>query len=219
MPSSLAARQIGRIAFGVVLLVGLAWLLVGATKLSFRCSQDTPLDAAAILTLTWVAAFVVGGIAQLAARRTRLDPATLLTRSLVIPTLGVALVLPITLHMPFALLIGGLDGFDFWVEVSVWITGLAHLVFAWMCAVRAYQLAAGRPAWSPRRIYVVTLIVSCVPFVVLWAVPPVLVAVTALPFIPMLRWLAAVAERERAELGSGPFALPRAVVMGSPPSV
>ncbi|HEY0476086.1 MAG TPA: hypothetical protein VGD37_01100 [Kofleriaceae bacterium] len=90
---------------------------------------------------------------------------------------------------------------------------LAHLVFAALCGLRGHQLVAGKPAFSPRKIYVATLLTSCVPFVVLWAIPPVLVAITALPFIPMLHAMERRIARERLELATVIQALPRAVAV------
>jgi hypothetical protein len=85
-------------------------------------------------------------------------------------------------------------------------------VFAYMCVMRAHQLTADRPAWTPGRIYTATVLTSCVPFALLYAIPPILVAVTAamcLPFVHALgRWIA----REHNEISQGVHPLPRAVV-------
>jgi Flp pilus assembly protein TadB len=53
---------------------------------------------------------------------------------------------------------------------------------------------------TPRQIYIITLLTSCVPFVLLWAIPPTLVAITALPFVPMLHAMRRRIDRERAEI-------------------
>jgi hypothetical protein len=49
------------------------------------------------------------------------------------------------------------------------------------------------------------------PFVVLYAIPPALVALTALPFLPLLRAMERIVTRERDELAGAPHVLPRAV--------
>lgn len=95
----------------------------------------------------------------------------------------------------------------------MWITGFAHLVFAITSAMRGYQLVMGRPAYSPRRIVIVTLITSCVPFIALAGIPPLLVGATALPLVPLLRAMERLVTRERAEVAAAPHALPRAVAV------
>jgi hypothetical protein len=86
-------------------------------------------------------------------------------------------------------------------------------VFATASAYRAYRLAAGQPAWTPRAIYALTVVTSCFPFIVLFAIPPALVAATALPFLPLLHRMETVASYERAELAGAPHQLPRARVI------
>jgi hypothetical protein len=210
--SQIFARRVGRIAFGVVLLAGVAWLATAAWSVSFDGRDPKQLEAARIIGLTWLAAIAAGLAARGIAARVRGSHGseTLFAKSVVIPTLGIALLLPITLHLPVVLLVSDAGGFDFWVVASLWVTGLAHLVFATTCALRGYRLVTGKPAMSPTRIYVATLITSCVPFVVLWAIPPALVAITALPFVPLLHAMERRIARERLELSQ---ALPRAVAI------
>jgi hypothetical protein len=52
-----------------------------------------------------------------------------------------------------------------------------------------------------------------VPFIVLIGIPPVLVALTALPLIPLLRAMAGIITRERAEIAAAPQLLPRAIAV------
>ena len=215
--SQVIARRIGRVAFGGVLVVGVACLIAAAwsgelTHHSFY-GRGPRLDAAAIIGLTWLVAAVAGVAAWRVAVRVRLagNPDTLFAESLMIPAVGIALMLPITLHLPVVIALGDREAFDVWVVVSMWITGLAHAVFAFTSALRARQLVAGKPAWSPKRIYAITVVTSCLPFVVLYAIPPALVALTALPFIPLLRAMERIVTRERDELAGAPHALPRAV--------
>lgn len=209
------ARRVGRIAFGVVLLAGVAWLTTTAWSGSLGPHRMPKLDAARIIALTWLAAVIAGVAARAIAARVPWSRSSeaLFAESLMVPTAGIALVLPITLHMPLVLLAADSSAFDIWVMASLWITGLTHVVFATLGVVRARQLVAGKPALSPRKIYVVTLITSCVPFVVLYAIPPVLVAITALPFVPMLYAMERVVRRERAELDAVAGSLPRAIAV------
>jgi hypothetical protein len=57
------------------------------------------------------------------------------------------------------------------------------------------------------------LITSCVPFIVLLGIPPLLVVVTALPLVPLLRAMERFVARERAEAAEAPHALPRAITV------
>jgi hypothetical protein len=206
--SQIIARRVGRIAFGVVLLAGVVHLILAGG-----------FSAARIIELTWLAAGLVGVVAWRVASRVRFapNPERLFAGSLMVPAAGIALLLPITLHMPVILVIRDSAAFDVWVLASMWITGLAHVVFAFTSALRGRQLVAGRPTWSPRAIYVATVVTSCVPFAVLYAIPPAIVALTALPFVPLLRAMAWVVTRERQEIADAAHALPRAVVIASSP--
>jgi len=215
--AQLFARRLGRIAFGLVLLAGAAVLTAGAWAGRSRGLDGEWPSAAQIIALTWLAAALAGTAVRLLAARVRWsrDPEALFAESLMLPTAGIALLLPITLHVPVVLAISDSRGFDLWVEASLWITGIAHLAFAGMSVQRARRLVAGQPAVAPRTIYVVTVVTSCVPFVVLWAIPPLLVAITAAPFVPLLRYQQRIVERERAELAAVAQALPRAIVRSS----
>lgn len=213
MSSTLVARRLGRITFGGVLVAGLAYLMShgGASMLTSGC--DRPMDAALILAAIWAAAFAANLVVRVLATRLALrDPlGRHFVASVVVPAVGIALLLPITLHMPVALVIAGSDGFDAWFQISVMITGFAHIVFALMVAVRGYQLATtGATSWSPRLIYALTIVTSCIPFVVLWTIPPILVGLTAMPFLPMLRAMERMVSEERWEMQSGPEMLPEA---------
>lgn len=207
------ARRVGRIAFGVVLLIGAATLTTTAWSGSLGPHRLPRLDAARLIGLTWLAALLAGAVARAIAVRVPWSRGSeaLFTESLTVPAAGIALVLPISLHVPLVLLIADGEAFDVWVMASLWITGLTHIVFATLCVLRARQLVAGRPALAPRKIYVITLITSCVPFVVLYAIPPTLVALTALPFLPMLHAMERLVARERAELDAVAGNLPRAI--------
>jgi len=215
LTNQIFARRAGRTAFGAVLLIGVAYLATGAWQGSFSPHRAPRLDAMRIIATTWIAAIAAGlvvrAIAGCLRRPWTSEPQ--FARSVVVPALGIALLLPITLHLPIVVLVADPSGFDTWVMASLWITGLAHLVFATLCGLRGYQLVAGKPAVTPRKIYVITLITSCLPFVVLWAVPPALVAITALPFVPMLHAMARLVDRERLELATATQALPRAIAV------
>lgn len=206
--SQIIARRVGRIAFGLVLLAGVAHLIVAGG-----------FGAARTIELTWLTAGLAGVVAWRVASRVRFapNPERLFAESLMVPAAGIALLLPITLHMPVILVIRDSAAFDVWVLASMWITGLAHAVFAFTSAVRGKHLVAGKPAWSPRKIYIATVVTSCVPFAVLYAIPPAIVALTALPFVPLLRAMDWVVTRERQELADAQHALPRAIAVAARP--
>jgi hypothetical protein len=221
--SDVVARRVGRIAFGWVLIAGFAILAAPAcwdaldvlAGTASRCPHVS--HAARTIALTWLAAVVVGSVAsRIAARIARSrPPAWLFVRSLTVPTFGIALLSPLTLHallvLPFGTYGGAVwEGFDGWVSLSLFITGVAHLVFAGACANRVVAVAAGRPARSPRSVVGITVITSCLPFVLLLGIPPALVALTALPLVRLLPALDRLVERERRELTRA--ALPRAIV-------
>jgi hypothetical protein len=213
--SQIFARRLGRIAFGLVLLIGVASLVTAVWSGSPGTRGASHLGAARLIGATWLAAAIAGGLVRAVAGRLRWSqaPDALFAESMMIPTAGIALLLPITLHLPVVLLAADAGAFDFWVMASLWITGLAHLVFAGLCVLRARQLVAGKLPITPRRIYVATLLTSCVPFVLLWAIPPTLVAITALPFMPMLHAMQRRVERERTEVDAVTRALPRAIAV------
>ncbi len=222
------ARQIGRLVFGGVLLAGATWLVavLGADSFVRAVPYRPPLrlPASEIIAVTWLAALAAGVVARVIAGRLG-GPRSLDARfaaSLVVPVFGIALLLPVTLHLPIVALLADLDFFDVWAMGSLWITGLAHLVFAGLCALRAHDLAAGKRAVAPSAIYFATVLTSCVPVVfladarvafvtdmtlyvgseALLVIPPILVAFTALPFLRLLRALQCLADRERAEIAA-----------------
>lgn len=220
--STIFARRVSRIAFGLALTSGALYLWLGAAGHPFNlwgrrcCTDSTSLDGRTTVITTWIVAFTLAVIVRFVARivtsRLRIsgDPQRLLAESLILPAVGIALLLPISLHMLMFLRSATSYGFDDWVSISLRITGPAHLVFALSSALRGHQLAAGKPAWSPRSIYLLTVFTSCIPFAMLFGIPPVLVAITALPILPLLGAMATIVTRERDALAEAPESLPRA---------
>jgi len=113
-----------------------------------------------------------------------------------VPLVGWALVAPLSMHLMLALAlgwvgIGQLEQFDWWILVSLVLTGVGHGVLCMMAVRFARRLRAWNPTptstesvpsvWSP---YGWTLLGACVPGVILYAVPPLIAAVTSL-FIPV----------------------------------
>jgi len=63
--------------------------------------------------------------------------------------------------------------------------------------MRAYRLVNEQRAMGPWKIYAITVLVSCVPFVILFALPPLVVAATGLPIVPMLFAMERIAKEDR----------------------
>jgi hypothetical protein len=121
---------------------------------------------------------------------------------MVVPAMGAASLLPLTLHLVVLSVAAGstdAEGFDTWAELSLWFTGPAHVTFVGMVGLRAYRLAVGEAAMSPWKIYAATVFVSCIPFVVFFCIPPALVAITGMPIVPLLARMERLAERDRAQ--------------------
>lgn len=214
--SQIVARQLGRIAWGLVLLGGAMYLAVSAMWCAVPSAHrwGEVFHASRIIGMTWVIATVAGFVVTRVAAATRPDwpPERLFASSVMAPTIGIAVLGPITLHMAVVLPLWGDWGFDAWVFESLIVTGLTHVVFATLSALRAHELVAGKRARSPRSIYIATVVASCVPFVILFAIPPVLVAITALPFLALLRAQETLVARERREIAAAIHPLPRATL-------
>jgi hypothetical protein len=142
---------------------------------------------------------VLGDLARLEADQpleaARHTAARIESVSLALPMIAVALLAPLTLHFPVAVLLDAGAKFDDWIMMSLAIVGHAHLALAAMYARFAYKArkldsvtldldrsAFGWGAWC------VAVGVSAVPGIVLFVIPPILTAVTGLVFNPLLFW-------------------------------
>ena len=154
------------------------------------------------------------------ARLEHAPPLTLLTarvhslelHSVWVPLAGWAVVAPLSMHLMFAIVLGWvgverLEDFDWWILVSLVLTGVGHAVLCVMAVRFARRLRAWRATsteslpsvWAP---YAWTLLGACVPGVILYAVPPLIAAVTSL-FVPVtFAWLRQRVLAERAALAS-----------------
>jgi hypothetical protein len=195
-PRRVVAWQLARCAFGAALLVGAAILVATA----FQIPNARPLlHAWMILAGAWAAAVVLGLVVGVAAYhlRARAGGVRLLAWSLVAPTVGVVLTLPLTLHLLVSSVMTiPATAFDDWCVISLILTGPAHITVAALSATRAIRLANGQDAYRPRSIYLWTVVVSCLPFII-FVVPPLVVAVTGLPLLPLLHLQARIARAEQ----------------------
>ncbi|MBA3503330.1 MAG: hypothetical protein M4D80_28760 [Myxococcota bacterium] len=196
------ARAVGRIVFGAVLLVGVAILV--QRVISVRDPQ-----AAKIIVATWIVAGFCGWASRqvTAPFAERANVHEIFTLSYAVPALGLALMLPISLHLVVAVPLGLAGELDDWVRLSLFITAATHVVFATMVTRRAIQLAQGRIAVSTRRIYTTTLVVSCIPFAVIFFIPPLLVGFTGLALVPLMDRMEGMIDRERSERAPLPMAI------------
>lgn len=133
-------------------------------------------------------------------------------KSFVLPLVALSLLLPLTLHLFVAavLLSARVEEFNTWIVISLVLVGHAHAVLA-VLAVRHVtrvqrETASGWPVGGGKRGMVAlfwTVAASTVPGAVLLFVPPILVAVTGVVFVPlMFHWAGAAAERELVLLRS-----------------
>lgn len=177
--------RIARIGFGLVLISGALFLAQNAVRLergtaSMHCRR--------VMMLAWVAALLVAFVGSLV--RDRGDRHRV--AGYVVPSMGIALMAPLTLHLFVAKLIGySARGFDNWVFWSVVFVSVAHVVFAILVGLRAAAIVQGRPPISVGTIYIATVTLAGVPGVLL-VVPLGITAITGLPLLPLLygmeRW-------------------------------
>jgi hypothetical protein len=113
-------------------------------------------------------------------------------RSVSAPLVGAALVTPLTLHLLFAWVVGShtedlIKDFDAWIFASLVLTIPAHAVLAFLAVrfakkLRAWRVGEALPSvWAPLGW---TTLAGCVPGIVLFLIPPILVGVTGL-FVPI----------------------------------
>lgn len=180
--------RIARIGFGLVLISGALFLAQNAVRLERAGGGDGLLHCRRIILLAWVAALFVGFVGSLVRDRGDRHRAA----GYVVPAVGMALMLPLTLHLGVAMLMGyTARGFDDWCFWSVVFVSVAHVVFAILVGLRAAAIVQGRPPISVGTIYIATVTLACVPGVLL-VIPLIITAVTGVPLLPLLygmeRW-------------------------------
>lgn len=195
-----------RLAFGAVMIGG---VLVLAKNTYAFAHDERVFDASwvpragywpawQVIVGTWLAA-IVAAIPGLLVRdrgdRWR-------TASYVVPAVGVALMLPLTIHMPVILKMQGARGFassfDEWVEYSGIFVLLAHVTFAAMVGARARAIVEGREPAQVHTIYGVTVAMACVPGLIV-VLPPLITAATGIPILPLLYLMERWGKRAREE--------------------
>lgn len=188
--SSLRSCRAARIAFGAALIASVPRLIAAA------CADPRGPETAAVLGEAWLIAAIAGLVAFALAPRfphVRIG----VVPSVVLPSVGGVLLLPLTLHLGWTLLVGTCRGFGDWVALSLVCTGAAHVVGALLVGLRARDVVRGRKAMKPWTIYGWALLVSNLPLPVL-AMP--LVAITGLPIMIAIFAFDATLNREASRM-------------------
>ncbi|HEX5059762.1 MAG TPA: hypothetical protein VFV99_10410 [Kofleriaceae bacterium] len=199
------ARRAGRVAFGVVMMAGVPALVTHA--LASRRWDEPPAGgwyAWQIIVATWLLAITAGLIVRVVAPHVRMrrEADALRDAALWVPSVGVALLMPLTIHM-FAFTDDARE-FDEWVRLSLAMVSHTHVAFAVLVYVRARALSRGDEPTSIPRIYVLTCAFALFPFVI----PVVYVAITGIPIVPLLLWMKRIARLDREHVDV-PFAIAR----------
>ncbi len=115
---------------------------------------------------------------------------------------GWALLTPLTLHLLVAFARAEswsqcVRSFDDWIDMSLVLTGVAHITLAllgWRYAdkLRAWDHEREDAPGGPWAAWGLTILASCVPGIIALGIPPMIVAVTGVLFIPatfnFMRW-------------------------------
>jgi hypothetical protein len=187
------------------LTIGLlaAWLVVAAAYAAGRLLAEARLR-------TWLAPFIPssGDVHADCARLAADAPRARLERlfnarerhSVALPLAGFMLLAPLTLHLGVYLLVCALIGhdierpfeaYDSWICLSVVLVGHAHAVLAYLafrfagrlCEMESADLDS-KPRPSGWGTLGITVVVSAIPGIILYLVPPILAAITGLLVVP-----------------------------------
>lgn len=183
--SALLSRRLARVVFGGSLialpaLLGVGWVLARDLTGSFEVPRNLGLlNLGLVWLLAAAAAVAARHAAQLSAVRGIFGDDAFATASIVVPAVGVAFVVPISLQAavgaPFALLADA--NFDGWLGFALGGTALAHVAFACTMGWSALKLARGHDV---RRVVLwPAVVLSFLPGIIL-LFPPILVWVTGL---------------------------------------
>jgi hypothetical protein len=202
----LGSRFAGFFLLGTWAAMGLVYLVVGAVmrrrlgilSRQMRSIGDDPMADVARLER--------GGPVEHVLRAThRLEAA-----SFMLPLIAYTLLTPLFAHLLIgsALLGVSVHSFNAWVLISLLLVGHAHVTLLILCIMHVLRVrseldrgvavqGATRGFWA----LLWTVAASSIPGAVLLCIPPMLVALTGLLFVPwMFHWASRRAQRERAIL-------------------
>lgn len=190
----------------VRVVVGLA-LVIGFLRFVGHACADEPGFSRGIV-VPWeyagLAALVAAVLAPLVVRRVSGDAWA--TSSLVLPVVGIALLLPLTLHYA-AFRIAGERAMDEWCVAGLVIAAVPHIVFALLFSARTVSLArTGASTLAVGELFALTTLAGALPGFIFGMGLVALTGVFFLPVISLVDWLAV---REHAATAAG---LPRAIV-------
>lgn len=203
--STVFAARAARIAFG-------AYLIIGAILMTLAAIGVAGPSPWVVFVGSWIVAFVMSRVVRVAIGPREENPETWLLASLVVPGIGLSLMMPLLVHLPIAALLGGGDGFDTWVRMSIAVVGPTHLALAALVTVRAIGLVRGSTATlTPAVIYLACVVVSLASSAELLFIPTILVAVTGLAILPVLKHMATIVWFERGSV----VEVPRAIALNA----
>lgn len=188
------------VAMALALLLGLGGAWLRLRRAARRCSAPTGdvfLDLARL---------ELGAAVRMALHRShRLERA-----SLALPLCAFTLLAPLSLHLLFGVVFlePTFHQFDNWIAISLMLVGHAHLTLMILAILHVVRLGReldwGLPVGgAPRglRALAWTTLASAVPGIFLLAIPPLLVFITGLAFVPwVFAWASRRARTERQRL-------------------
>ena len=185
----LLRARLARVMAGIVLILTAIAMIVGAMVSSLGLY---------ILVIGWGISLLMMMLGRLWAAALKPQcPEDMLARwGLRLPMLGLALVMPMTLHAVVTVLIGKVTPMEFsgWIQLSSVIVGQAYIVLGWLVYQDANRIVNDVDAipWTQRAWAVLwkTSAASCVPSIILLGVPPILTFMTGSVFIPAMYFIA-----------------------------
>jgi len=191
-----------RLAFGVVMILGAVVLVDhsignGHPRFGYEVHQGAQYwHAWQIIVGTWIAATLAGLAGLLIPDR----GGRFRVASYVVPSVGIALMLPLTIHLLVAVAVGtdSVRAFDEWCLYSVIFAGAAHIAFAALAGARAKAIVEGREPMPVHALYAIVVAMSCVPGLLV-VLPVIVTALTGIPILPLLYLMNRWAERARHE--------------------
>ncbi len=182
------ARSVAGAVLAIVAVTALGWSLRSDDRgparlllLSWPIAVVAYVSTRAVLRVTGPAMTV--GLVAAERRLYGLEVA-----SVALPLTGVAFAAPLTLHSVVAVMDGDLGGFARWMQMTTVLVGHAHHALAihgWVFASSLHRTRRGEPlehTWPGA--LATAVVVSAVPGIVVFAIPPVLVLLTGFFFIP-----------------------------------
>jgi hypothetical protein len=201
------AMRVGRIVFGLVVAVGAIFVALNAGDIAK--SEGAPRwHTPELIGGTWLVALLAAIVSYvyIGLGPCPKSPHALRKAALAVPSAGIALLLPITIHV-IVMHDSSVHEIDQWVAMSVLLTSHVHIVLALLVGSRALALANDERPVSIPVIYTITCLGALIPMII----PMFFVAITGIPIIPLLLWMKRVARLDLERSHQIPFAIARTV--------